>query len=352
MLRPGAYIRRLVNKIRENPKVFALYSVLRILVIISLINTLIKREYESTMVCVLVLILFLIPSFMEEQLHMEIPPLFEAIIYVFIFAAQILGEVNNFYTSIPGWDTVLHTINGFLAAAVGFSMIYILNRHSKNISLSPFYLAMVAFCFSLTVGIMWEFVETVGDLFFGQDMQKDYIISSITSVTLDPTHSQKLVTVKDITKTVIYTASGETVVIEGGYLDVGRLDTMKDLFVNFIGALAFSVIGYIYMKMGGHLKGRPLEHILAGLMLRPKTETESAAGTQETQDEGFEVSRLVQVQTDAEIERDLKMKSKVISQQVKKDLEEGKNKDHAAAADTADMQQIHAGEEEDEHEGM
>ena len=283
MIKPRAYVKRLINKIKSNPKVFALYCVLRTLVILSLIRTILTREYESAMVCVLVLLLFLIPSFMEDQLKIEIPPLFEGIIYVFIYAAQILGEVDNFYQNIPGWDTVLHTINGFLAAAVGFSMIYILNRHSKNISLSPFYLAMVAFCFSITVGVMWEFVETFGDLFVGQDMQKDYIITSFQTVTLDPTHSQKLVAIKDITQTVIYTADGTTYTIDGGYLDIGRLDTMKDLFVNFVGALAFSVIGYLYMKKSGFPKKQD-EWLLSGLMLRTVDE-EEPAGDDESQAE-------------------------------------------------------------------
>ena len=32
------------------------------------------------------------------------------------------------------------------------------------------------------------------------------------------------------------------------YLDVGIMDTMKDLFVNFIGAVVFSVFGYLYSR--------------------------------------------------------------------------------------------------------
>ena len=268
MITPHAYIKRLRSNIKTNPKVFLLYSVLRILVIASLALTIIRREYESTMVCVLVLILFLIPSFMEQQFKIEIPPLFEAIIYIFIFAAQILGEVNNFYTAIPGWDTVLHTINGFLAAAIGFSTIDLMNRHSRNMNLSPFYLAMVAFCFSITVGVVWELIETAGDIFFAQDMQKDYIVTSFSSVTLDPTQSQKLVHVNNITRTVIYTADGTVYTIDGGYLDIGRQDTMKDLFVNVLGALAFSIIGYIYVKHRGHLQNEHADRIFNGLMLR------------------------------------------------------------------------------------
>lgn len=268
MIHPRQFTKRLKNHIKESPRVFLLYSILRILVICVLVRQIFERNYEGVGVCTLVLLLFLIPSFMEQQFEIEIPPLFEGIIYVFIFAAEILGEVDHFYVALPGWDTILHTINGFLAAAVGFSMVDLLNRHSKRMQLSPFYVAMVAFCFSMTIGVMWEFIECTGDLFFGQDMQKDFVVSSFNSVTLDPTHSQKVIHVRDITQTVIYTASGETYTIDGGYLDIGILDTMKDLFVNFIGAICFSVFGYFYVKNRGEMQSRAANRLADGLIVR------------------------------------------------------------------------------------
>lgn len=242
------YIRYLKNRIRLDRRTFILYTVLRALVLFCMIRQIFVRNYEGVGICLLSLLLFLAPSFMEDNLEIEIPPLFEGIIYLFIFAAEILGEVDNFYINLPGWDTMLHTINGFLCAAVGFSLIDLLNRHSKRIQLSPLYLCLVAFCFSMTVGVCWEFIECAGDLFFGQDMQKDFIVRQFQSVTLDPTHSQIPIAVKDIEKTVIYTASGKTYTISGGYLDIGILDTMKDLMVNFIGALVFSLFGYRYQR--------------------------------------------------------------------------------------------------------
>ncbi len=258
------YLRR---RIRLDKQTFILYSILRLLVILTLIRQFFLRNYEGVGICILSLLLFLVPSFMEEHFRIEIPPVFEGIIYLFIFAAEILGEVEHFYVAIPGWDTMLHTINGFLCAAIGFSMIDLMNRHSKNVKLSPFYLAMVAFCFSMTVGVIWEFIECGGDLFFGQDMQKDFIVTHFQSVTLDPTHSQQVISVKDITDTVIHTASGQTYNIEGGYLDIGILDTMKDLFVNFIGAIVFSVLGYIYVKERGRHQSEPAK-IAGSLMIR------------------------------------------------------------------------------------
>ena len=240
------FIKRLKARIALNKKQFITYSVLRALVILTAIRCVFTRNYESLAICILSLVLFLLPSLFEQLLKVEIPPVFQMIIYVFIYSAEILGEVNKYYTAIPGWDTMLHTINGFLCAAIGFSLFNILNRGSKSMQLSPFYLAIVAFCFSMTVGVIWEFIEFSFDQIFLLDMQKDFIVSNIGSVTLDESKTQTPVRIYDLTKTIIETKNGDTYVVDGGYLDIGIIDTMKDLIVNFVGALVFSVIGYFY----------------------------------------------------------------------------------------------------------
>ena len=221
------------------------------------------------------LALFFIPSLLEETLKIRIPALFEGIIYCFIFAAEVLGELGHFYTMIPIWDTMLHTLNGFLFAAVGFSTVELLNRTSKKVSLSPLYLTMVAFCFSMTIGVLWEFFECGADLFLGQDMQKDFIVDHFQSVTLDPSHSQEVIHVDDITGTVIQTASGQTYNIDGGYLDIGILDTMKDLLVNFIGAIVFCSFGFAFLKYGE--KKKVANKVVQGLTLKPEVREESAS---------------------------------------------------------------------------
>ena len=270
------YLKRLRARIKENRTVFILYSLLRLMVFAALIRSIFIHNYESTAVCVLTLALFLIPSFLEGALKIEIAPLLEGILYCFIFAAEILGELDHYYTRIPIWDTLLHTLNGFLFAAVGFVTIDLLNRNSKNVKLSPLYLTMVAFCFSMTIGVMWEFIECGGDLFLGQDMQKDFIVQEFQSVTLDPEHDQQLVYVKDITKTEITTASGEVFEIEGGYLDIGILDTMKDLFVNFIGAIVFCIFGYIYLH--STTKKKIATTVVEGLRISPVSDPPEETG--------------------------------------------------------------------------
>ncbi len=273
MRTPNQYIRHLGNKVKEQKGVFILYSILRLLVVLIMIRSVILHNYDSTITCLLVLALFFIPSLLEETLKIRIPALFEGIIYCFIFAAEILGELGHFYTHIPIWDTMLHTLNGFLFAAVGFSTVELLNRTNKNINLSPLYLTMVAFCFSMTIGVLWEFFECGADIFLHQDMQKDFVVDHFQSVTLDPNHSQEVIRVEDITGTVIQTASGETYTIDGGYLDIGILDTMKDLLVNFIGAVVFCSFGFAFLKHGE--KRKVASSVVAGLTLKAETSGET-----------------------------------------------------------------------------
>ncbi len=208
-------------------------------------------NYENVFMCVLTLFLFTIPSFIENNFHIDIPDTLEVIILLFIFAAEILGEIQAYYIKFPYWDTMLHTINGFLAAAIGFSLVDLLNRHEKfSFKLSPIFMAIVAFCFSMTIGVLWEFFECGMDLIFATDMQKDTIINSISTVMLNPDGLNVPVKIKDITSVIV---NGQELGLNG-YLDIGLLDTMKDMFVNFIGAVVFSVIGYFYVKKRGEGK--------------------------------------------------------------------------------------------------
>ncbi len=240
-------IKRLKDHIKTDRKSFILYSVLRALVLLTLFRCLRMRNFESAMVCVLSLFLFLMPSILETSFKIQIPTAFEMTIYLFIYAAEILGEINHYYVLIPGWDTMLHTINGFLCAVVGFSLVDLLNQNREGIKLSPLYVSLVAFCFSMTIGVLWEFLEFAADQILHFDSQKDFIVSSFSSVTLDPNQAGALVRVSGITETVIHTASGEVYRIENGYLDIGIIDTMKDLLVNFLGAIVCSVLGYLYI---------------------------------------------------------------------------------------------------------
>lgn len=223
------------------------HSVLSFIVIGILIARFLRADYYSVFLCALTLLLFYIPAFVDRTFRVRLTPELQTIILLFIFAAEILGEIGSFYTFIPWWDTMLHTFNGFLMAAIGFAMIDILNNSPRfHISLSPVFVAFVAFCFSMTVGVLWEFFEFGMDTFTLTDMQKDRIVTEISSVKLNPSGINDPIVLKGIDRTVIYLSDGSSTVIDG-YLDIGIKDTMKDLIVNLIGAAVFSVIGYFYI---------------------------------------------------------------------------------------------------------
>ena len=180
-----------------------------------LVLQILNQNYENAFLCILTLLLLIIPSFVQVTFKIELPTTLEIIVLLFIFGAEILGEIAEFYLVFPFWDTVLHTLNGFLAAAIGFSLVDLLNRSERTVfHLSPLFTAIVAFCFSMTIGVVWEFFE------FGMDQIQEVMVN------------------------------GQALGL-GGYLDIGLVDTMEDLFVNFIGAAVFSVIGFFYVRSRG-----------------------------------------------------------------------------------------------------
>lgn len=253
--------RRGMKKIRtyakQRPKVFTVYVILRLLVVAALIRSAMLKEYESMFVCLLVLVLFMLPSFLERKLKIDLPDTLEIIILIFIFAAEILGELGCYFIHYPSWDTMLHTTSGFLCAAIGFSLVNLLNKDNRiSLSLSPLYMAIAAFCFSMTIGVLWEFIEFSADRLFLLDMQKDTVITTISSVTLDATNSNTPIVIRSINDVAV---NGQSLGL-GGYLDIGLYDTMEDLFVNFIGAVVFSLFGYFYVKHQG--KGKLVESLV------------------------------------------------------------------------------------------
>ena len=246
--KPRDTVQRLKEAIHKQPAVFAVYVALRLIVLAELVMSIIRGEYESAFICLLVLALFILPFFIQQNFGIQLPSVLEIIILLFIFAAEILGELECYFITYPNWDSMLHTTTGFLCAATGFALIDILNRNSRiKFQLSPVYVALAAFCFSMTVGVLWEFFEFGMDRVFHLDMQKDTVVQSITSVMLDPTNSNTPITIDGIHSVAV---NGTDLGFDG-YLDIGLYDTMEDLFVNFIGAVTFSVIGYFYINHRG-----------------------------------------------------------------------------------------------------
>ena len=240
--------RELREELKGKKTVVTIYIILRVLVILTMVAQFLNGNFENVFLCILTLVLFTLPTVIERRVRIDLPDTLEIIILLFIFSAEILGEIQAYYTYFHGWDTMLHTLNGFLCAAIGFSLVDLFNRNERfSLSLSPVFMAIVAFCFSMTIGVLLEFFEFGMDWFFHRDMQLDTVVNAIYSASLDPTRSNRVVAVKGIYDVVI---NGESLGM-GGYLDIGLIDTMKDLLVNFIGAVVFSVTGFFYARSKG-----------------------------------------------------------------------------------------------------
>lgn len=236
-----------INEMKAHKVKAAIYIIIRVVILAIMVFSIVRGQWENTMTCVMSLGLLMIPTFIEHKMNIDLPNVMEVIMIIFVFAANVMGELGAFYEAIPIWDTILHALNGFICAGVGFGLIDILNRNEKiKMNLSPMFVCLFSFCFSMTAGTVWEFFEFGVDMLLGRDMQKDTIINSINSVLLSG-GTNDVTRIKEINETVI---NGKSLGING-YLDIGLIDTMKDLLVNFVGAVIFNFVGYFYLKDRG-----------------------------------------------------------------------------------------------------
>jgi len=158
--------------------------------------------------CILGIIAMFLPSFLAKRLKIELPNKIYIFYIIFLYCAIYLGEVRDFYYRIPHWDTILHSFSGAMLGALGFFVVRFLNDSEKvAVKLNPIFVSMFAFCFAVTMGVIWEIYEFSADNLLGFNMQKT--------------------------------------LLENGTPLVGKAavaDTMKDLIVDAIGAFVF-VIG-------------------------------------------------------------------------------------------------------------
>ncbi|RVU54218.1 hypothetical protein [Anaerosphaera multitolerans] len=176
---------------------------------------LVKSDYVLMILqCLVGMIVIFLPSEVEKKFGVDIPDMMEIIYFIFLFCAIYLGEVRNFYYKVPFWDTILHCFSAIMLGALGFVIVDFLNKNKKlHLNLTPFFVSLFALSFATTCGVIWEIYEFLADHILGTNMQK------------------------------FMTYHGEILI---GHAAI--VDTMKDLIVNFIGALFIVILGYIHLK--------------------------------------------------------------------------------------------------------
>lgn len=197
---------------KENSKKIEINEIIswivRILLVLAIVESVFSKSYQNTFVASLTFVMTFYPSILRKRFRVYLPSILQVVITLFIFAAQFLGELHNFYYKFTWWDNMLHCISGSVLGIIGFMFVYFLNKtHIKKTKLSPIFIALFALCFSISIGVFWEIFEFSGDRLLGLNMQK-------------------------------FRMNGED----------GLVDTMTDLIVDSIGAFIVAVIGYIYMK--------------------------------------------------------------------------------------------------------
>ena len=218
-----------------------LRHMLRIPVFPVLIGQILAGNTGYVYLCVLTLLLMELPGWAERYMGLTLPVPLEVLVLLFVFSAEILGEIRGCYVRFPVWDGLLHGFSGFLFAAIGYALPELMDRKGTELCLA-LRLAF-AVCFSVAVGVVWEFLEWGVDRVFGLDMQKDTVITALHSVCLDPRGGNAVGTVSGVRDTILLLADGREVRLGlGGYLDVGLHDTMGDLLLDLAGALVFAVL--------------------------------------------------------------------------------------------------------------
>ena len=241
---------RLQTKTLTNPDKaeFILYAAFTALNVFSLIRSLILHNTLYILSSFAGMFLIYMPRLAERVMKITISLDLKCAYMALSVGGPVLGNVFKFYHIVPFWDKYMHGLSGYAFAALGYCLPDLIEKkeggHSWQMKVA------FAFCFSLTIGVFWEFVEFSVDRLFHMAMQKDTIVHTISSVMLDPTNKNIPITIDKITSVAV---NGQDLGFDG-YLDIGLYDTMEDLFVNFIGALTFSVFGYFYIKHRG--KGR------------------------------------------------------------------------------------------------
>ena len=192
----------------RNKSSMIITNLVRLALILTYIRGWVMHDHSQDFLIILTFIMTYYPSVLEKRFGVYLPNTLQIIITLFIFSAQVLGEMNNFYDKIPWWDTMLHATSGTVLGLLGFMFVYLLNKNRESeVNLSPIFVVLFAFCFAITMGVFWEFFEYGADRIFGYNMQK-------------------------------FRMPGQD----------GLVDTMEDLIVDTIGAIVACVFGWLYIK--------------------------------------------------------------------------------------------------------
>ncbi len=234
----------MTNQSKER-KILIIFLFIRIFIFLGIIITFITKNYISTIFCTFSTLLFLTPISKKKKICLEVPSILEIVITLLVFCIIILDVLNKLNTKVH-WDTIIHTIIGFLYALICFYYITRLIKKRIDIKLPLPFICIISILFSMTAGVCWEMYEYSADKVFERDMQKDVLVTTFSSVNLNKDNKLEPVTINKIKSSIINTDKGP-IIVKGGYIDIGLNDTMKDLIVTLIGSLTFCILNLLFI---------------------------------------------------------------------------------------------------------
>ena len=244
--------RLLAEQYGKSKIVFYLYTALRLFTIVLMVICAAKGYWLKSAQCFMALFFYWTPAIWERKHDTDFPPVFEVIILLFITAFFTVGEVFNFMGTVSWWDTMLHTLYGFIFTAFFFSFLEIYTKDKElKFKVSPFYSCCSAAGMTMLFGTFWEYFEFFADQVLKKDMQKDRLVDHFSTTFFDDTNVP--VQINNITSTVINVKDGDPITLNG-YLDIGILDTMKDSLVAFAGVVVFCIFLILFLKSKGKNK--------------------------------------------------------------------------------------------------
>ena len=178
---------------------------LQLTLLIGVILAVMQGRWLAAIATTGIIVVTFLPLILGRRFAVRIPPEFEVLAVVFVYASLFLGEVRGYYVRYWWWDGVLHAGSGFLLGILGFLLVYVLNeRDDVDLHMQPRFVALFAFMFAVGMGAIWEIFEFVMDQSFGLNMQKS-----------------------------------------------GLIDTMWDLIIDTVGAMSISLVGWSYLSKAG-----------------------------------------------------------------------------------------------------
>lgn len=233
---------------KENRIRLVAYAIFSIFTIYTLYLSILAKDKEDIVICAVTMFLLRLPDFLEKRLKCRIS-LGVYVFALFYVVCPVLGNIYQFYYTVPQWDKFMHGTGGVILAMLGIYMPHIINKDGNN---SLLLCALFGVFFTISMAAVWEFYEYAVDNLVGNDMQKDTYVYHMYSYLL----ADNVGKMQHIPAIESVSLNGEML---KGYIDIGLHDTMIDMILESLCGLIYVL--YYVAKKGKNPAFQPVAHL-------------------------------------------------------------------------------------------